>query len=88
MHNEQYENNSRRKFYEVLPIVKNADNMNNYSSSQVASIMVCTNLSLEDSKKLCDYMDANNDHPDWSEVTWEEMTQHFRELAYETLQKL
>lgn len=31
----------------------------------------------EMTKILLDYADANNDHPDWSEASYEEIEEHF-----------
>ncbi len=72
------------KFYAFAKTI-NRNDISGYSLTQVVSIMLCANCDLADAKEVCDYMDAHNEHPDWSEATWVELSTQINTVFYELM---
>lgn len=71
-----YENECRRKFYELLD---NYQRVDGYSPSQVLSVMVVLGCTEEEAMWLLDFL-PDYDDIDWSEATWYEMWNTFTDL--------
>lgn len=52
------------------------DDINGYSLSQIATVMVCLNCDHEQAKTVCDFMDRTHNNPDWSESSWLDLIFH------------
>lgn len=71
-----YENECRRKFYKLL---EGYERVSGYSPSQVLSVMVVLDCSVEEAMYLVDEFPKYDDIM-WSEATWYEMWLKFTSL--------
>ena len=65
----KYENDCRKKFYELLEVTPRRDK---YSTSQMISVMVVMNCDADEACRLLDKLDEYI-YLDWSEASWWEM---------------